>query len=117
MRWRRDLPVLRSLLHLWSEREGGMSIHDRCTVTDSNGARCTLYASHGFDGHGFAGAVPSTPQRPDECPDVASHAPDRRPGDYRRERRRQCPSCGFWCLLPQDERPVESERPAAQVTS
>ena len=44
-------------------------------------------------------APATTPQRPDECPDVASHAGPRPAGDYRRQRRFRCPSCGFWCLL------------------
>ncbi len=44
-------------------------------------------------------ATAGTPQRPDECPDVASHARPNRPGDYRKQMRQRCPSCGFWCLL------------------
>lgn len=54
-------------------------------------------------------ATAGTPQRPDECPDVASHAGPRRPGDYRKERRFRCPSCGFFCLLaPADDPKVAS---------
>lgn len=86
-----------------------MSDHDRCRVTDLSGARCTLYASHGVDGHVFACAATSTPQRPDECPDVANHARPRRKGDYRRERRCICPSCGFYCLLPPEDDPRRTQ--------
>ena len=44
-------------------------------------------------------APAATPQRPDECPDVAGHARPRAQGDVRQERRFRCPSCGFFCLL------------------
>ncbi len=62
-----------------------------------------------------------TPQRPDECADVARHALPQRQGDHRKVRRYQCPSCGFWCLLaPAEEappviRPVESDEPAVLI--
>lgn len=51
-------------------------------------------------GTAFAGS------RPDECPDVARHAPPRRRGDYRYRRACKCPSCGFFCLLAPAQSPA-----------
>ena len=60
-------------------------------------------------------ATASTPQHPDECPNVAAHTRPRAQGDHRRQRRFRCPSCGFWCLLaPADPDATRPNRVACE---
>lgn len=54
--------------------------------------------------------------RPDQCPDAATHAPTskRRGGDYSRTRTFKCPTCGFCVLLaPATDPKAEQAKSAA----